>query len=75
VTGVMITDVDSDGAAAEQGLASGDIIVQVGQKPVATPADVAAIVDQAVEAKQEAVLLLVNHRGDELFVAVKVSQT
>jgi serine protease Do len=75
VTGVMITDVDSDGAAAEQGLQSGDIIVQVGQKPVATPADVAAIVDAAVEAKQEAVLLLVNHRGDELFVAVKVSQT
>jgi serine protease Do len=75
VKGVMITDVDSDGAAAEQGLQSGDIIVQVGQKPVATPADVAAIVDAAVEAKQEAVLLLVNHRGDELFVAVKVSQT
>ncbi len=75
ITGVMITDVDSDGAAAEQGLQSGDIIVQVGQKPVATPADVAAIVDKAVEAKQEAVLLLVNHRGDELFVAVKVSQT
>jgi serine protease Do len=75
VTGVMITDVDSDGAAAEQGLTSGDIIVQVGQKPVATPADVAKIVDAAVEAKQEAVLLLVNHRGDELFVAVKVSQT
>ncbi|MFM9844700.1 MAG: DegQ family serine endoprotease [Dongiaceae bacterium] len=75
VTGVMITGVDSDGAAAEQGLTSGDIIVQVGQKPVATPADVAAIVDAAVQAKQEAVLLLVNHRGDELFVAVKVSQT
>ena len=75
VTGVVITDVDSDGAAAEQGLTSGDIIEQVGQKPVATPADVAKIVDAAVAAKQEAVLLLVNRRGDELFVAVKVSQT
>jgi len=75
VTGVVITDVDSDGAAAEQGLNSGDIIVQVGQKPVATPADVAKIVSAAVEARQQAVLLLVNHQGDELFVAVKVSQT
>jgi serine protease Do len=75
VTGVVITDIDSDGAAAEQGLDSGDIIVQVGQKPVRTPADVAKIVSAAVEARQQAVLLLVNHRGDELFVAVKVSQT
>jgi serine protease Do len=75
VTGVVITDIDSDGAAAEQGLNSGDIIVQVGQKPVSTPADVAKIVSAAVDARQQAVLLLVNHQGDELFVAVKVSQT
>ena len=61
------------GRRPSRACAPGDIIVQVGQKPVATPADVAHIVDAAVEAKQEAVLLLVNHRGDELFVAVKVS--
>jgi serine protease Do len=72
VRGVVITDVDSDGTAAEQGLRPGDIIEQVGQKEVRTPEDVGAIVAAAAAAKQDAVLLLVNREGSEVFVAVKV---
>jgi serine protease Do len=72
VRGVVITDVDSDGSAAEQGLRPGDIIEQVGQKQVRTPEDVGAIVAAATAAKQQAVLLLVNREGSEVFVAVKV---
>jgi len=72
VQGVVITDVDSDGTAAEQGLRPGDIIEQVGQNDVRTPEDVGAIVAAAAAAKQEAVLLLVNREGNEVFVAVKV---
>jgi serine protease Do len=73
VNGVVITDVDSDGSAAEEGLRPGDIIEQVGQKQVHTPAEVGAIVSAALAAKQDAVLLLVNREGSEVFVAVKVS--
>jgi len=73
VDGVVITDVDNDGSAADEGLRPGDIIEQVGQKQVHTPADVGAIVSAAVAAKQDAVLLLVNRAGNEVFVAVKVS--
>jgi serine protease Do len=73
VNGVVITDVDSDGSAAEEGLRPGDIIEQVGQKQVHTPAEVGAIVSAALAAKQDAVLLLVNREGNEVFVAVKVS--
>jgi serine protease Do len=72
--GVVITDVDSDGAAAAQGLRPGDIIEQVGPKQVSTPADVAEVVNAAIASKQLAVLLLVNRDGNELFVAVKVGQ-
>lgn len=72
VKGVIIVDVDSKGPAAEQGLRSGDIIEQVGQKPVRTPEDVGAIVAAAKTAKQAAVLLLINREGNEVFVAVKV---
>jgi serine protease Do len=72
VQGVVITDVDGDGTAAAQGLRPGDIIEQVGQKDVRTPEDVGAIVAAAAAAKQEAVLLLVNREGNEVFVAVKV---
>src|SRR5882724_9449472 len=73
VNGVVITDVDSDGSAADEGLRPGDIIEQVGQKQVHTPAEVGAIVSAALAAKQDAVLLLVNREGNEVFVAVKVS--
>src|SRR5204863_3181540 len=52
VDGVVITDVDSDGSAAEEGLRPGDIIEQVGQKQVHTPAEVGAIVSAAMAAKQ-----------------------
>ncbi len=73
VNGVVITDVDSDGSAADEGLRPGDIIEQVGQKQVHTPAEVGAILSAALAAKQDAVLLLVNREGNEVFVAVKVS--
>jgi serine protease Do len=73
VNGVVITDVDNDGSAAEEGLRPGDIIEQVGQKQVHTPAEVGAIVSAALAAKQDNVLLLVNREGNEVFVAVKVS--
>jgi serine protease Do len=73
VDGVVITDIDSDGSAAEEGLRPGDIIEQVGQKQVHTPAEVGAIVSAAMAAKQDDVLLLVNREGNEVFVAVKVS--
>ena len=36
--GVAIVGVDPDGAAAEQGLATGQVILDVGGKPVSTPA-------------------------------------
>src|SRR5215468_2659374 len=73
VSGVVITDVDSNGSAADEGLRPGDIIEQVGQKKVHTPADVDAVVAAALAAKQDDVLLLVNRQGNEVFVAIKVS--
>ena len=38
--GVVITGVDPNGLAAEKGLAAGDIILDVSNNPVRTPADV-----------------------------------
>jgi hypothetical protein len=40
---------------------------------VHTPAEVGEIMSAALAAKQDAVLLLVNREGNEVFVAVKVS--
>ncbi|MFZ0124862.1 MAG: Do family serine endopeptidase, partial [Xanthobacteraceae bacterium] len=39
IKGVVITGVDANSAAAEKRLSAGDVIVEVAQEPIATPAD------------------------------------
>jgi serine protease Do len=58
--GVRITDLDPNSKAAERGLAAGDIIMEVGGKPVTNPEDVSAALKLS---KGKQVLMLVR-RGD-----------
>jgi serine protease Do len=74
VEGVVVVDVDADGPAADQGLRPGDVIQEVSQSKVAAPKDVDALTEAAREAKQPAVLMLVNRGGDQIFIAVKLGQ-
>ena len=69
-----MVDVDADGPAADQGLRPGDVIQEVSQSKVAAPKDVDALTEAAREAKQPAVLMLVNRGGDQIFIAVKLGQ-
>jgi len=71
VKGVVVTDVDANGPAAQQGIQPGDVIEQVAQKDVTTPREVQSLAQQARAAHRNAVLLLVNRQGNELYVAVK----
>ena len=61
--GVIITAVDPNSDAAEQGLQRGDLIMSVNNQPVTTPAQVIAAVDAARKAGRSSVLLLVK-RGN-----------
>ena len=72
--GVIITRVDPNGGAAEQGLQRGDLIMSVNNQPVTNPAQVTGAVDAARRAGRSSVLLLVK-RGNapEGFVAVSIS--
>ena len=71
VRGVVITAVDPNSAAAEEGLRPGYIILSVNQQAVATPADFAAAVETARRARRSSVLLLVRlPNGTEAFVGV-----
>ena len=45
--GVVITEIDPNGHAAESGLQTGDIILDVGRRGVNTPAEVRKFVDEA----------------------------
>lgn len=72
VNGVLVTKTEPRSEASEKGVEPGDIIVEVNQQPVATPAETAGAFEQAVKDKRTSVLLLVNREGDVRFVALKL---
>jgi serine protease Do len=72
--GVIITSVDPNANAAEQGLQRGDLIVSVNNQPVTTPAQVISAVDAARKAGRSSVLLLVKRgTAPEAFVGIDIT--
>ncbi len=63
--GVLITDVGQGTPAADRGLKPGDVIVEVQQEEVATPADVQQRVEKVKKSGRGSVLMLVQS-GDGL---------
>jgi serine protease Do len=71
--GVVVTRVDPNSAAADKRIQPGDVIVEVGQEPVANPADVSRRVDALKkEGRKSALLLVSNAQGEVRFVAVSI---
>ena len=68
--GVVVTEVDPDGLASEQGLKSGDIILEVGGTKVATVADVRKAVGEAQKNGKHAVMMRVKSDDTMKFVAI-----
>ncbi len=65
-SGVVITKVDPSSAAAEAGLQRGDVIQEVNRKPIHNTSDFAS----AMRDTKGQALLLVNHQGNTMYVAV-----
>jgi serine protease Do len=72
VNGVVITDIDNGGPAADKGMKAGDIVVEVAQDDVKTTDQILSKLDEAKKAGRKSVLLLVDRQGDLRFVAVKI---
>ncbi|MGH6719398.1 MAG: DegQ family serine endoprotease [Alphaproteobacteria bacterium] len=72
VTGVLVGAVAPDGAAAEVGIAAGDVVVEVAQNEVAAPADVSRLVAAAHDSGQRKIVVLIDRGGDRRFVALDV---
>lgn len=68
--GAVITSVDPNGPAADQGLRAGDVVESVNQIAVTSAADLTGAVSAAQKAGHDAALLLVNRQGERQFVAV-----
>ena len=73
-TGVVITDVDPNGQAAERGLQPGDVILSVGEAKVTAPADVEKKVADAKAGGQKAILLRVKSGDQTRYVALSFAR-
>jgi len=73
VKGVVVTAVDEGSPAAEKRVTAGDVVMEVAQEPVQTPADIQRRIDALKqEGKKSALLLLSNAQGELRFVAVQL---
>ncbi len=66
--GMVVTDVDPDGPAAEEGVARGDVILEINKKPVNSAADVQSALGSSSD---KPVLLLISRRGQTIYLTVK----
>jgi serine protease Do len=73
--GVVVTGVDQAGTAAEKGLKPGDVIVEVDQQAVSTPAEVEKRVKDAKDNGYRVVTLLVYREGDFQWVALRIDKS
>jgi serine protease Do len=75
VKGVVVTRVDPNSPAADKRIQPGDVIVEVGQEPVSTPADVTRRLDQLKkDGRKSALLLVSNAQGEVRFVALSLDK-
>ena len=70
--GVVISDIDPDGVAAQKGLQIGDVILEAGGHAVNQPADISAALAEAKKDNRKAVLLRVKGSEGTHFVAIAV---
>ena len=75
IKGAVITEVASDGAAAEKRLEPGDVITEAGEKEVLGAADISSRIEEAQKASKSSILLLVakaGKAGEMRFIALKL---
>ncbi|MFL6797832.1 MAG: Do family serine endopeptidase [Xanthobacteraceae bacterium] len=72
--GVVVTNVDPNGVAAEQGLKTGDVIFEIAGKKVGNPADVRSALGDARKDGKRTVLMRVKSGDATKFVAVRLAR-
>ncbi len=74
VRGLVVTEVGDHSAASERGLDLGDVIVEAGQEPVNSPADLDARIARAREQGRKTLLMLVSRGGDLRYVPLPLEE-
>lgn len=68
VSGLLVTEVDPNGAAAEEGISRGDVIMEINRKSVATIDDVQSALEKSGD---KPILLLISRGGQTIYLTVK----
>jgi serine protease Do len=72
--GVVVTEVDPNGVASDQGFQTGDVILEVAGKKVANPADVRSALGEAQKDGKKTILMRVKSGDATKFVAVRLGK-
>src|SRR5499427_7846217 len=72
--GVVVTDVDPNGIASDQGVKTGDVILEVGGKKVANPADIRSALKDAQKDGKRTILMRVKSGDATKFVALRLGK-
>jgi serine protease Do len=72
--GVVVLGVDPNGPAAQNGVQTGDVILNVSGKPVQTPSQVREAIDQTRSQGRHSVLMRVKSPQGTKYVAIPVAQ-
>ncbi len=73
VTGVVVTEVAPDSAAAERGVVAGEVITEIAQETVSTPKDVLDRIAKLKEqGRKNALLMLASKTGELRFVTIRM---
>ncbi len=68
--GVVVSEIDPDGAAADKGLKQGDVILEVAGKSVNRPSEVADAIDSAKTDGKKSVLLRIKSGDGERYLTL-----
>ena len=74
VSGVVVTEVAGSSQAADKGIRPGDVIVEVAQSKVETPAQVAEKIKAEKADGKKSVLFLISRDGELSFIALRVDK-
>jgi serine protease Do len=72
--GVVVTEVDPNGLASDQGFKTGDVILEVGGKKVANPVDVRSALSEAQKDGKRTILMRVKSGEETKFVAIRLAK-
>jgi serine protease Do len=72
--GVVVTSVDPDGLAADQGLRAGDVITEVNGTAIKAAGDIGLAVDNARKEDRRNVLMMITRENNPSFIALPIKR-